>query len=102
MPIKRKQAAVVLNPDVKHQDYNYDSSHKVESDSLIIERVGTLEPGTIFSIKNEHGRFKFVQHVVNTQLDVEWIECYGGIKSHEQFRAIRPDRVRRIVKPKGT
>lgn len=73
-------------------------SPKTESDSLTIEGVGTLSTGTMFSLKGNHGRFRFQKHVVNDTTGAEWIECFGGPKGHSEFRAFRPAAVRRIEK----
>lgn len=69
-----------------------------EHDSVDIPGVGKLTPGTLFSLKNSHGRYTFSSYVVNDETGKEWIEAFGGIANHKQFRAIRKDQVRRIEK----
>lgn len=68
-----------------------------EFEELTLNQIGTLTKGCIFSLKSEHGRYKFSKYV-KTEDGKDWIECWGGISGHNQFRAVNPDRVRKIEK----
>jgi hypothetical protein len=46
---------------------------------------------TELSIKNEKGRFRFIKHVING--DIEWIDVLG---SNNQFRSFRPAQIKRV------
>jgi len=73
-----------------------DPSEKwVISESIIVNgrHVGA---GTEVSIKDERGRFKFVRHVYNPNLDVEWVDVVGGTKGSRQYRSFRQDRIKRV------
>lgn len=59
---------------------------------ITIPGVGTLAPGTIFSVKGDHGRYKFT----TASADGTWVEAFGGLKGHSQFRAFRIEAVKRI------
>lgn len=67
----------------------------VRSDTFMVNGRHLVR-GTELSIQNERGRFKFVQHVYNPSLDVEWIDVIGGKKGVKEFRAFRPERVKRV------
>jgi hypothetical protein len=53
-----------------------------------------LRPGVEFSIHGERGRFRFLEHVVNG--DVEWIGAIGGTKGVRMHRSFRVDAVKRV------
>lgn len=55
-----------------------------------------VDAGTEVSIKDERGRFKFVRHVYNPRLDVEWVDVVGGTKGSRQYRSFRQDRIKRV------
>lgn len=55
-----------------------------------------LENGTELSIKDERGRFQFIRHVYNPDLDVEWIDVVGGRKGVREMRSFRPERIKRV------
>ena len=51
-----------------------------------------VERGTEVSIV-KHGRMKFLEHVVNTDSGVEWVDCVDKNKS---IRSFRPEQVKRV------
>lgn len=55
-----------------------------------------IENGTEVSIKDERGRFQFIRHVYNPNVDVEWIDVIGGKKGVREIRSFRPDRIKRV------
>jgi len=55
-----------------------------------------IEKGTELSVKGERGRFQFMRHVYNPNIDVEWIDVVGGKKGVREIRSFRPDRVKRV------
>jgi hypothetical protein len=55
-----------------------------------------VDAGTELTIKDERGRFKFVRHVYNPRLDVEWVDVVGGPKGARQYRSFRQDRIKRV------
>jgi len=71
------------------------SEHWKRSDTFMIHSR-YLVRGTELSIQGERGRFKFVQHVYNPELDVEWIDVIGGKRGVKEFRSFRPERVKRV------
>jgi hypothetical protein len=66
------------------------SAHWVVSKEMMINNrhVGA---GTELSISGERGRFRFIKHVVNG--DIEWIDVVDKFKA---IRSFRPDRVKRV------
>lgn len=62
-----------------------------------IPGVGLLQEGTVFSVKGSHGRYRFT----TSSKEGTVVECFGGIKGHDQFRAFRPEQVNRIFKGKA-
>ena len=52
--------------------------------------------GTELKIRGERGRFRFVKHVYNHRLDVEWIDVWGGPKNTPSMRSFRVDQVQRV------
>lgn len=79
---KRKSATALSSPTgwIKHETMKING------------RI--LEKGTEFSVKGERGRFRFIAHVVTDK--TEWIDCIGGQKGYEMFRAFSPTNVRRV------
>jgi hypothetical protein len=71
------------------------SAHWVRSDTFIANGRH-LEKGTELSIQGERGRFRFIQHVYNPNLDVEWIDVVGGKKGVNEMRAFRPEKIKRV------
>jgi len=71
------------------------SEHWVISFSIQIHGRN-LENGVEVSIQGERGRFQFLRHVYNPELDVEWIDVVGGKKGVREFRSFRPERVKRV------
>jgi len=55
-----------------------------------------LENGTELSIQGERGRFQFIRHVYNPNIDVEWIDVIGGKKGVREMRSFRPDKIKRV------
>jgi hypothetical protein len=54
-----------------------------------------IEPNTEISIQGESGRFLFIKHVKTPTC--EWIDVVGGkSERYKQFRAFRPDRIKRV------
>lgn len=66
------------------------SAHWIVNQEIMINNrhVGA---GTELSISGERGRFRFIKHVVNG--DVEWIDVVDKFKA---IRSFRPDRVKRV------
>jgi hypothetical protein len=64
-----------------------------------------LELDTVIGIEGERGgRFRFKEHVVNTQTGQEWITVCGGTAQGTpreviMFRSFDPSRVTRTYKP---
>ncbi len=54
--------------------------------------------GEYVGIKGEAGVYKLLAEVLNTANGAEWVELIGGPSGHKQFRAVRPDRIRRATK----
>jgi len=52
--------------------------------------------GTELKIKGERGRFRFVKYVYNPELDVDWIDVWGGPKKMPAMRSFRVDQVQRV------
>jgi hypothetical protein len=67
----------------------------VISESIIVNGRH-VDAGTEVSIKDERGRFKFVRHVYNPNLDVEWVDVVGGPKGTRQYRSFRQDKIKRV------
>ncbi len=66
-----------------------------------------LRPGiSVLVITGEPGgRFRFLRHVTNTATGTEWLDVVGGTgqgtpREVTMFRAFRPARVRRVLRPK--
>lgn len=54
-----------------------------------------VEKGTELSIQGESGRFRFLAHIITPTC--EWIDVIGGkSERYKQFRAFRPERVKRV------
>lgn len=83
----RKKKNGVETPDL--------SAHWVRTETFMANGRH-IEKGTELSIQGERGRFKFVQHVYNPNLDVEWIDVVGGKKGIKEFRAFRPTQIKRV------
>lgn len=93
-----RRKAIVLDPTTVMQEHVDANSHHEESDTLELVGVGSFVAGTLFSLKGCHGRFKFQKYVKNERNGKEWVEAIGGIAGHKEFRAFRPDQIRRIEK----
>lgn len=59
-----------------------------------------IEHGEIIKIHGEHGsKFKFIEHVVNKETGVDWIDCFEirqGVMSG--WRSFRCDRIKPLPK----
>ena len=71
------------------------SEQWVISESILVNGRH-VDTGTELTIKDERGRFKFVRHVYNPRLDVEWVDVVGGAKGARQYRSFRQDRIKRV------
>jgi hypothetical protein len=83
----RRKKPAVETPDL--------SAHWIRTDTFMANGRH-IEKGTELSIQGERGRFKFVQHVYNPRLDVEWIDVIGGKMGVKEFRAFRPTQIKRV------
>jgi len=73
-----------------------DPSEKWVISESILVNGRHVDAGTELTIKDERGRFKFVRHVYNPHLDVEWVDVVGGAKGARQYRSFRQDRIKRV------
>jgi hypothetical protein len=73
-----------------------DPSEKWVISESILVNGRHVDAGTELTIKDERGRFKFVRHVYNPRLDVEWVDVVGGAKGARQYRSFRQDRIKRV------
>jgi hypothetical protein len=71
------------------------SEQWVISESILVNGRH-VDAGTELTIKDERGRFKFVRHVYNPRLDVEWVDVVGGAKGARQYRSFRQDKIKRV------
>ena len=71
------------------------SAHWIRSDTFIANGRH-IEKGTELSIQGERGRFRFVQHIYNPRIDVEWIDVVGGRKGVKEIRSFRPELIKRV------
>lgn len=55
-----------------------------------------VSKGTELKIKGERGRFRFIKYVYNPELDVEWIDVWGGPKRMPAMRSFRLEQVQRV------
>jgi hypothetical protein len=83
----RRKKPAVETPDL--------SEHWVRNDTYIANGRHIVK-GTELSIQGERGRFKFVQHVYNPRIDVEWIDVIGGKLGVKEFRSFRPTQIKRV------
>lgn len=56
----------------------------------------TLQKGDECRIKGEQGKYIFMRHVVNTNIDSEWVDLWGGSHGHGQMRSIHVDRLKHV------
>lgn len=84
---RKKYAPLIPNKYVREQEYTLDTGR-------------TIEHGEIIKISGEYGsKFKFLEHVVNTENGAEWIDCFelrNGVNSG--WRSFRPDRIKPLPK----
>lgn len=69
------------------------NSHWIISEEIQINGRNVVK-GTELKISGERGRFRFVKHVLNGE--IEWIDVHGGRKGAENMRSFRPDRVKTV------
>ena len=69
------------------------NSHWIISEEIQLNGRNVVK-GTELKISGERGRFRFVKHVLNG--DIEWIDVHGGRKGAENMRSFRPDRVKTV------
>ena len=81
----RKRKEVVVTPSI-------DRSH-------IVEDFG--RKGEIVGVRGQRGSFKILLEALNTRTETEWVELFGGIAGHEQFHAVRPERIVKKRQPRG-
>jgi hypothetical protein len=76
-------------PDKFHREPRY-----------VMETGRVIENGEIVKIHGEHGsRFRFLEHVVNKENGIEWIDCFEmrqGIVSG--WRSFRCERIKPLPK----
>ena len=82
---KKKETVKVDNP----------SAHWVITEHIMVNGRH-VEKGTELSIQGERGRFKFLRHVYNPKIDVEWIDVIGGKKGTNELRSFRTTQVKRV------
>lgn len=63
------------NPDIIFKDYYLDGE--------------LIKPGTLLRIKNDRTAWSFSRMVVNTRLEVEWIE----LTSPYGWKSVRPEKI---------
>jgi hypothetical protein len=73
-----------------------DPSEKWVISESIVVNGRRVDADTELTIKDERGRFKFVRHVYNPNLDVEWVDVVCGAKGARQYRSFRQDRIKRV------
>jgi hypothetical protein len=56
----------------------------------------TLSKGDECRIKGEQGKYKFIRHVINTNLDSEWVDLWGGSHGHGQWRSVHTHMLKHI------
>jgi len=71
------------------------AAHWIIKDKVVINGRH-VEKGTEISITGERGRFKFLRHIYNPAIDVEWIDCYGGKKGTWEWRSFHLVKVKRV------
>jgi hypothetical protein len=69
------------------------NAHWIISEEIQINGRNVVK-GTELKISGERGRFRFVKHVLNGE--IEWIDVHGGRKGAENMRSFRPDRVKTV------
>jgi hypothetical protein len=75
-------------------------SRFVREDSWEYSPGHVLDTEHDFQVDGEGGWFHFIAKVTNPRHGHWWIDAYGGTSGHGQFRAFRPERLRRL--PSGT
>jgi hypothetical protein len=76
----------------------------IVSDEYQISPQVVLEKGDECKIKGEQGKYKFVRHVVNTNLDphAEWVDLWGGTANYAQLRSVHVDKLAHIPKRRSS
>lgn len=87
---RKKYVSPVGNKFDRKQEYTLDSGR-------------VIEHGEIIKIAGEHGcKFRFLEHVTNTETGAEWIDCFQlhqGVASG--WRSFRTDRIKPMPKKRG-
>lgn len=58
----------------------------------------TTRKGELVGIKGEQGVYVLQAEVLNVNTGTEWVEMIGGPSGHRQFRAVRPERLRKVTR----
>ena len=71
-----------------------------KSENLVLPDGKVIVQGGIIKVSGEYGlKFKFWEHVVNSETGAEWIDCYEMFRGQAgAFRSFRSDRIKRIPK----
>lgn len=73
--VPETKRAYWYNPDITFKDYYLDGE--------------LIKPGTLLRIKNDRTAWSFSRMVVNTKLEVEWIE----LTSPYGWKSVRPEKI---------
>lgn len=71
-----------------------------KSENLVLPDGKIIVRGEIIKVSGEYGlKFKFWEHVINSETGAEWIDCYEMFRGQAgAFRSFRSDRIKRIPK----
>lgn len=87
---RKKYVSPIMNKFYRKQEY-------------VLESGRIIEHGEIIKIAGEHGcKFRFLEHVTNSETGVEWIDCFElrqGIPSG--WRSFRCDRIKPLPKKRA-
>jgi len=66
-----------------------------------------IRAGDEIRIRGARGTYRFWRHVVNPpqgrrRRAIEWIDVTGGPPGVREFRAFRPDRISKVLRPRKT
>lgn len=79
------------------------SKRFVREPSITLESGRVIESGEVIKISGEHGtKFRFLEHVINSENDAEWIDCFElhqGVACG--WRSFKKDRIKPIPKKRG-
>lgn len=72
----------------------------IREPSFTLESGRVIESGEVIKISGEHGtKFRFVEHVINSENGAEWIDCFElhqGVVAG--WRSFRTDRIKPLPK----